>query len=280
MSSLQPSSKQSVTAFFDSRSDADAAATRIRAEGVSDADIRIVAGESDLGTSETRGEKKGFWESLSDFFLPNEDRYAYAEGLSRGGYFVSVATSAANHDRILDILDDEGTVDMDAREASWRAEGWEGYQAGRDDDIGSQAFGRPASATGGLATDAAASAATAGAMPIGGTTGLRTGTASNPADATGLNATEPAGAYDRQDPLVTEDGVMPARDERFGRRDMSSGRARVRSYFSDDDRLDDGLSAVDQAQPVSDQVRRTDVELEDERRDRADDLTRRTGGTL
>ena len=63
--------------------------------------------------------------------MPEEDRYAYAEGLSRGGFLVSLDTTAANRDRILDILDDEGTVDMDAREESWRAEGWAGYQAER-----------------------------------------------------------------------------------------------------------------------------------------------------
>ena len=61
--------------------------------------------------------------------MPEEDRYAYAEGLSRGGYLVSLYTTRENRDRILDILDDEGTVDMDAREESWRAEGWQGYQA-------------------------------------------------------------------------------------------------------------------------------------------------------
>ena len=63
-------------------------------------------------------------------FMPAEDRYAYAEGLSRGGFLVSLNTTVDNRDRILDILDDEGTIDMDAREESWRAEGWQGYQAG------------------------------------------------------------------------------------------------------------------------------------------------------
>ena len=39
---------------------------------------------------------------------------------------MSLYTTPENRDRILDILDDEGTVDMDAREESWRAEGWTG----------------------------------------------------------------------------------------------------------------------------------------------------------
>jgi uncharacterized protein (TIGR02271 family) len=61
---------------------------------------------------------------LKDFFLPEEDRYTYSEGLRRGGYLVTVRTESALHDRALTILDDEGTIDIDERAASWRKEGW------------------------------------------------------------------------------------------------------------------------------------------------------------
>ena len=120
---------QYVTAFFDNEADAEAAVARIAAEGIPRDQIRIVAGtgEADMTPSEPR--EKGFFRALADLFMPEEDRYAYAEGLSRGGYLVSLNTTLENRDRILDILDDEGTVDMDAREESWRAEGWQGYQA-------------------------------------------------------------------------------------------------------------------------------------------------------
>ena len=37
--------------------------------------------------------------------------------------------SAAHYDATLDILDDEGTVDLNEREATWRAEGWGGHEA-------------------------------------------------------------------------------------------------------------------------------------------------------
>lgn len=120
---------QYVTAFFDTRSDADAAVARIVAEGVSRDEIRVVDGGGTAGTTQpAQKEDRGFFEALGDLFMPDEDRQAYAEGLSRGGYLVSLNTMDANRDRILDILDDEGTVDMDAREESWRSEGWEGHQ--------------------------------------------------------------------------------------------------------------------------------------------------------
>ncbi|GLC62002.1 hypothetical protein PLESTB_001828800 [Pleodorina starrii] len=58
-----------------------------------------------------------------------EDRYTYAEGLSRGGVLVTVTgLTAAHYDQVLDILDDEGTVDLAEREESWRSEGWGGYE--------------------------------------------------------------------------------------------------------------------------------------------------------
>jgi stress response protein YsnF len=118
-----------VTAFFDSEADAEAAIARLEAEGIPRSEIRIVAGDASAGTEPTAPPAKGFFEALGDLFMPDEDRYSYAEGLRRGGYLVSLNTTAANRERVLDILDDEGTVDMDSREETWRSEGWQGYEA-------------------------------------------------------------------------------------------------------------------------------------------------------
>jgi uncharacterized protein (TIGR02271 family) len=82
-------------------------------------------------TSTSRSsEPRGFWESLGDLFLPDEDRYTYAEGLSRGGYLVTVKVTDAQYERALDILDDEGTVNIDERAQAWRSEGWTGWEQG------------------------------------------------------------------------------------------------------------------------------------------------------
>ena len=121
-----------IAAFFDSEADAEAAVARIEAEGIPRDQIRVVAGapDADPHRAAAQPRQKGFFEALGDLFMPAEDRYAYAEGLSRGGFLVSLYTTVDNRDRIFDILDDAGTIDMDAREESWRAEGWQGYQAG------------------------------------------------------------------------------------------------------------------------------------------------------
>ena len=59
-------------------------------------------------------------------FMPEEDRYTYAEGLRRGGYLLSVNVTDARYEEALDILDDEGTINIDERAETWRKEGWTG----------------------------------------------------------------------------------------------------------------------------------------------------------
>lgn len=126
---MMTNENQHVTAFFDTRPAADAAIARIVATGVPQTDIHIVEGRTEASTA-AADDDKGFFEAIGDFFMGVEDRAAYAEGLNRGGYLVSVVTTAHNQDAILDILDDEGTVDMTEREAHWRAEGWTGEHSG------------------------------------------------------------------------------------------------------------------------------------------------------
>jgi uncharacterized protein (TIGR02271 family) len=120
---------RAITAMFDSRDAADTAVRKLLENGFSQSDVRLVPGyekDRDLGGS-GHADQGGFWSSLSDFFFPDEDRHTYAEGLSRGNFLVSVNTTDANHDRALDILDDEGTIDLDEREDQWRSQGWSGY---------------------------------------------------------------------------------------------------------------------------------------------------------
>lgn len=200
---------QYVTAFFDNRADADAATDRIVAEGVPQSDIRVVAGNesgTDPATTDAR-QDTGFFASLGEFFMPNEDRHAYAEGLNRGGYLVTVNTTAENRDRVLDILDDEGTVDMDEREAGWRAEGWSGYQS--DPVLTDPALTDPAGTNPTLTGESAG----AGAMPLAGETGT-----------TGRSATSDMRTGDTAPIEVMEEQL------RVGKRQMEGGRVRVRSY--------------------------------------------------
>ncbi len=185
-------SRRTVTAFFDSRTDAEEAISRLHAAGIPRDGIRLTPGHEDTagraGTQSFPEASAGLWDSLRDLFLPDEDRHTYAEGLRRGGFLVSVSASDADYERVIDILDDEGTIDIDERAESWRSEGWS------------------ASSTAGGTTGAASS--------MSGMTG----------SGTTMNASS--------ERVSDRDEVIPVAEEHLnvGKRDVSHGRVRIRSY--------------------------------------------------
>jgi hypothetical protein len=116
-------SKSTLTAFFDSRSDAETAVDKLKSAGV--ADVRLMPGyEADREGASSSAEGSGFWAGLADWFFPAEDREVYAEGLRRGGFLVSVSVDQSTYDTAHSILDEEGSIDMDERADLWRDEGW------------------------------------------------------------------------------------------------------------------------------------------------------------
>jgi uncharacterized protein (TIGR02271 family) len=126
---------RTITAMFDSRSEAEAARERLSATGASN--VRIIdqqsagAGSSDRsGTDDSHG--GGFWESVKEAFMPHEDRHAYEEGVRRGGYLVCATVEESQADHACSILED-GAVDFDRRQDTWRSEGWGGYEPGSDE---------------------------------------------------------------------------------------------------------------------------------------------------
>ena len=151
---LGASGTLSVSAMFDSQAEAQRAVERLNQAGITSERIRQVAGGSDTAcrTDAVDDRNKGFWDSLEDFFFSDEDRYSYAEGLSRGGYLVTVTgLSGADYETALDILDDEGSINLEEREESWRSEGWSDYQSSSyASDSTASAYGARAGATGDL----------------------------------------------------------------------------------------------------------------------------------
>ncbi|KRB53412.1 hypothetical protein ASE04_29605 [Rhizobium sp. Root708] len=142
-------SKSTLTAFFDNRSDAETAIDKLTSAGVDD--VRLMPGyEADGEGAVTAGEGSGFWPGLADWFFPDEDRDVYAEGLRRGGFLVSASVDQSNYNTAHDILDDEGSIDMDERADRWRKEGWTagGQQAAASREDVFQADAAAGSATG------------------------------------------------------------------------------------------------------------------------------------
>ena len=126
-----------LTAFFEDRTAADDAVDRLRALGITDASIRLTGGEEYTSRRDYESDR-GFWDSISDFFFPSEERGAYAEGLRRGGYLLTVSSVPEGYEEsVIDILDDEGSIDLDERSSAWRSEGWSGGAKGAGVSSGS-----------------------------------------------------------------------------------------------------------------------------------------------
>ena len=123
---------KTITAMFDNYADAVSAQGKIIASGVAASQVSLVKGESSTTAANTgydhTSDEHGFWASLKDMFMPEDDRYTYAEGMSRGGTVLTVQTDAAHETAVMDIVEEHGSVDLDAREDQWRKEGWRGYQ--------------------------------------------------------------------------------------------------------------------------------------------------------
>ena len=119
---------RTITAMFDSRSQAEAARNQLRS--AVGADARII--DKSSTSSDTTGESRGFWADLKDIFVPDEDRYSYEEGVRRGGFLLCANVDESQADQACSILEASGSVDFDSRERQWRSEGWTGYPRQRE----------------------------------------------------------------------------------------------------------------------------------------------------
>lgn len=198
--------QQTIIAYFDSRSEAEAARQALVGDGVAASAIKLLPEEGSTSTysrssTETsydrQSDQGGFWASLGDLFLPDEDRYAYAEGMSRGGVALSVVTDDANYDRVADLLERSGADSIDEREAQWKSAGWTGYSA-----------------------DAGMTSTTASTGTVAATTAM-TSTAT-----TGIASTN------RDAAVASDDGTIQVVEEqlRVGKRMAEGGRVRIRSF--------------------------------------------------
>ncbi len=224
-----------VSAFYDSRSHAEAAAQRLRGLGIAETQIRLTEGQSEGSSSGT--EDQGFFAMLGEMFFPSDDRSAYAEGLNRGGSLLTVTdVSEAEYDDVLDILDDEGAVDMDERTANWREEGWSeaafgagrsgtgdelGGSTGLDDSSGRSREGL--SVPGAIGAGGVASAGVGSDLT--GASGMDRSSAGFGSGA-GFESARTGGTERGLDETVE---VVEER-LRVGKRDASRGTVRVRSY--------------------------------------------------
>jgi uncharacterized protein (TIGR02271 family) len=132
---------RTVTALYDTRAEAEAARQRLSSE-VSLDRIKII--DKDGGGSSGGGSGGG----LGGLYLSREDRHAYGEGIRRGGFLLCAdVESGEDADKIIRLLEESTSVDIDERQNSWRSEGWSPQAATGATSGGGSASGSSAGAT-------------------------------------------------------------------------------------------------------------------------------------
>ena len=184
--------RRELAALYDDIGAAERARSALLGLGIPGSDIRLLEGEAQGTVVEERRESTGFFDMLADLFMPDDDRTTYAEGLTRGGHLLTVRVPDQLTDAALDVLDDEGAVDMEDRVQQWQGDGWTPPGTGSFEE-----------------------------------TSMGAGTAATMGDAAGDTTRDTGilgGAQDHETINRVEERLA------VGKRDVSLGRVRVRSY--------------------------------------------------
>ncbi len=297
--SATSSTTRTVTGLFDSRADAERAIEDlVQRVGIARERVRLHAAEGDAAataTTERRDEDRGFWATLRDLFLPEEDAYVYSEAIRRGGFLVSAEVEEGQLDRALAALEACGAVDLDQREAEWRSQGWTGYATTTATGAATTADATTGRTAAGAATgQARAAAGEEEAIPIveerlrvgkretgGGRVRVRSYVVETPVEEQVTLREERVDVERRPvDRPVTD------ADRQFQERTIEATATAEEAVASKEARVTEEVvvrkEAEQRTETVRDTVRRTEVEVEDERRAggagrAADDPTRKPG---
>ncbi|OYO31549.1 hypothetical protein [Janthinobacterium sp. PC23-8] len=129
---------QTLAAVFDNRASAESARQKLIASGFGSERIRLNDAASDYSgapsatstvANTTGRDDDGFVASIKHFFADlfgsHEDRYVYAEAVSRGHVVLTLeSASDAEIDRASDIVEDFGPLNIEEHSEQWRAGGW------------------------------------------------------------------------------------------------------------------------------------------------------------
>lgn len=198
---------RTITAIYDSEADAQQARERLMNVGLDDSDVRIVSQSltsSSVSSDGSATDEKGMWESIKEFFVGDDDRPTYSEGLRRGGYLLTARVEDTMSDEAISELEDTNAIDLDERAEQWRTEGWTGTAASTSTMV------------------------PGGSRP--GDVNMSSGTDSD-LDQSSHDDVDRSGSLDRN--MSQDEQAIPIVEERLrvGKREVDRGGVRVRSYI-------------------------------------------------
>jgi stress response protein YsnF len=110
-----------IVAAFENADRARAAREGLIEAGIDNANIELLENRSDLDT----------WTAIKRHAVPDEDAHLYAEGLGRGNSIMIIQAAAGEHDRVVQVLSRFNPIDIDDHAAQWRKSGWSGVHPGK-----------------------------------------------------------------------------------------------------------------------------------------------------
>jgi uncharacterized protein (TIGR02271 family) len=147
-----------VVAMFETYDRALAARDVLVSAGIDRSRIEILAQSGTAQDASFHYERndEGIWGAIKKLFMPDDESHLYAEGIRRGYAMLVVRTGAGDQERIISLLESQDAVDVETHAAEWRQSGWSGVHAGQaawETQLGASAATRSASS--GVATGTA-----------------------------------------------------------------------------------------------------------------------------
>ncbi len=107
---------RTVTALYDTREEAETARQRLAAE--------MELGSARIHDQQSHGSGEGEG-ALNRLPFSQEDRPTYHEGIRRGGFLLTAEVRGHEvADKIIRLLEESASVDLDTRQEQWRSDGW------------------------------------------------------------------------------------------------------------------------------------------------------------
>jgi stress response protein YsnF len=283
-----------VACLFATRAEAESAVADLVAAGFDRSEIDIIDQSGETATA-TREESGGLWESIKRMFT-GDDSAGYYEGVRRGQTLVSApARTSAAASQAVEILERHDPIDRHVQEAAWRESGWTGAvpgPAGMAEDatdaslypLGTPGVGTTFQGTAsGPAASTAAAPARAGeeeVIPVveeqvsvgkrevgGGRVRVHTRVIETPVEEEVRLREERVNVERRPADRPVEPG-----DEAFRERTVEVAERREEPVVAKSARVKEEVAVrkdrTERTERVTERARRTDVQVEDERRDR------------
>ena len=110
-----------VMAVFENAERARAAREALIGAGIENSRMDVIEHRSDMDN----------WTSFRRHSIPDEDCHVYAECLGRGNAVLVVQVPSGEHDRVMQVLGRFHPIDIDEHSQKWRQAGWSGVHSGK-----------------------------------------------------------------------------------------------------------------------------------------------------